>query len=139
MSQYQYQQRDGDVEKGAATMSRADERMQAYKKHGGDQLNSLKKRPSFSDHSHRLVRKTSSRLGFGRKNSIGFHNDGTLWEHIVTCKMDAFDCCVMGVCYATIGLLVLGLFLAFAVPDSSKFLTPGFLPSLFPYMYSCSI
>ena len=113
MTSYQYNV-PADIETGKK-MTRAEERMKAHGAHANDQMHQLKRKPSMSDHGKRLVRKTSSRLGLVRKNSIGFHNDGTLWEHIVTCKMDCFDCCVMGVCYAVIGFLALGILLAFVI------------------------
>ena len=107
-------------------MTRAEDRMTAYGQHAKDQINTLQRKPSMSDHGHRLIRKTSSRLGLVRKKSIGFHNDGTLWEHIVTCKMDCFDCCVMGVCYVVIGFLVLGIMLAFVNGGDSATQQVGF-------------
>ena len=134
MPQYQYNERD--VEKGVQ-MSRADERMAAYKTHAEDQMNTLKRRPSMSDHGHRLIRKTSSRLGIGRKNSIGFHNDGTIWEHIVSCKCDTFDCCVLGFCYGVIGMFALGFFLAF-VSENTDVQTAGYF-ILFLWTFYCLV
>ena len=129
MTSYQYQTKTTkapDIESGGRTMTRAEDRMTAYGQHAKDQINTLQRKPSMSDHGHRLIRKTSSRLGLVRKKSIGFHNDGTLWEHIVTCKMDCFDCCVMGVCYVVIGFLVLGIMLAFVNGGDSATQQVGF-------------
>jgi len=126
-----------DIENGK-TMSRADERMAAYSQHTKEQLNTLRRKPSLSDHGNRLVRKTSSRLGLVRKNSIGFHNEGTLWEHMVTCRMDAFDCCVMGCCYAVLGMLALGIFLSFLAGNDDTTQTIGYM-ILFFWMFYCLV
>jgi hypothetical protein len=132
MTSYHYQTSGStDIEMGGKTMTRAEERMTAYKNHANDEINTLKKRPSFSERGHKLVRKTSSRLGLVRKGSIGFHNEGTLCEHIVTCKMDCFDCCVVGVCYLVIGMLVLGIFLAFVVGGEARNIGYGRCPTNF--------
>ena len=102
MTSYHFQATELDqAERGAYPGQGAPNRLDAQRAHAQDRMNSLKRKSSFqnaADHSHRLVRKTSSRLGLVRKNSIGFHNEGTLCEHIVTCRMDMFDCCIVGLC-----------------------------------------
>ncbi len=96
---------------GAQTGHGKEDRLKAMQGHGKDAIHTLKRRPSMGDHTRRLTRKTSSRLGMKRKNSIGFHNEGTLWEHIITCKMDAFDCCLCCTCCVFFGLVTLGVLL----------------------------
>ena len=110
MTSYHYQTKDIELG-GAGTGHGKEDRLKAMQGHGMDTMHTLKRRPSMSDHTRRLTRKTSSRLGLKRKNSIGFHNEGTLWEHIITCKMDAFDCCLCCVCCTFSGLVFLGVML----------------------------
>ena len=110
MTSYHFQAAELDlVERGGDLPGAgAPSRLEAHRANAADRMNTLKRKGSFqkaADHTHRLTRKTSSRLGLVRKNSIGFHNEGTLCEHIITCRMDLFDCCIVGLCYFVIGMV----------------------------------
>ena len=113
MTSYHFQAAELDlVERGGDLPGAgAPSRLEAHRANAADRMNTLKRKGSFqkaADHTHRLTRKTSSRLGLVRKNSIGFHNEGTLCEHIITCRMDLFDCCIVGLCYFIIGMVGCG-------------------------------